>query len=253
MKVWLTVHYSDSWADPGQQSLPGDWSGISFAALKDSVYEYTAKIIAEIHPDYIQIGNEINNGFLWPHGRVPEQAGQFLDLLSAGTRAVRDHSDSTRIIIHYAGHENAVWFYGQLASTDYDLIGLSYYPWWHGKEPDSLRQVMIELKHTFDKGILIAETAYPFTLEWNDWTHNSVGLESQLILPEYPATPSGQKDFLFDLQDLIISANGIGLCYWGAEWIAYDGPQSTQGSGWENLALFDFNQQVQPGMQVFRK
>lgn len=66
LKVWLTVHYSDSWADPGQQTKPAAWASLSFDALKDTMYNYTARVVSQINPDYIQIGNEINGGLLWP-------------------------------------------------------------------------------------------------------------------------------------------------------------------------------------------
>ena len=69
-KVWLTLHYSDTWADPGHQETPSNWSGLSFNNLKDSLYNYTQKVIHEITPNYIQIGNEINNGILHPTGNI---------------------------------------------------------------------------------------------------------------------------------------------------------------------------------------
>ena len=111
---------------------------------------------------------------------------------------------------------------------------------------------LTELSNNFGKEILIAETAYPFTLGWNDWTNNIVGLEEQLILPDYPATPSGQKNFIRDLKNLVLEIdNGIGFCYWGAELIAWDGENSENGSVWENQALFDFNNTELPVLQEF--
>ena len=76
-KTWLTLHYSDSWADPGQQNPPSQWQGISFSALKDSVYNYTKKVMQEMQPDYIQIGNEINTGILHPYGGLSNQSSEF--------------------------------------------------------------------------------------------------------------------------------------------------------------------------------
>ena len=241
-KTWLTLHYSDSWADPGQQNPPTQWQGISFSALKDSVYNYTKKVMQEMQPDYIQIGNEINTGILHPYGELATNHQNFIELVQQGSLAVRERSMDCKIILHYAGIEHADWFFTQVNQIDYDIIGLSYYPIWHGKSLTALKNRMQELSNIHNKKILIAETAYPFTLEWNDWTNNIVGLDEQLILPEYPATPEGQRNFIRQIKTLTKELeNGIGFCYWGAELIAWKGNQSTDASPWENQALFDFN------------
>ena len=241
-KTWLTLHYSDSWADPGQQNPPTQWQGISFSALKDSVYNYTKKVMQEMQPDYIQIGNEINTGILHPYGDLATNHQNFIELVQQGSLAVRERSMDCKIILHYAGIEHADWFFTQVNQIDYDIIGLSYYPIWHGKSLTALKTRMQELSNIHNKKILIAETAYPFTLEWNDWTNNIVGLDEQLILPEYPATPEGQRNFIRQIKTLTKELeNGIGFCYWGAELIAWKGNQSTDSSPWENQALFDFN------------
>lgn len=241
-KTWLTLHYSDSWADPGQQNPPSQWQGISFSALKDSVYNYTKKVMQEMQPDYIQIGNEINTGILHPYGDLATNHQNFIELVQQGSLAVRERSMDCKIILHYAGIEHADWFFTQVNQIDYDIIGLSYYPIWHGKSLTALKTRMQELSNIHNKKILIAETAYPFTLEWNDWINNIVGLDEQLILPEYPATPEGQRNFIRQIKTLTKELeNGIGFCYWGAELIAWKGNQSTDASPWENQALFDFN------------
>lgn len=252
LKVWLTVHYSDTWADPGQQETPVQWQGISFLALKDSVYNYTQKIVNEIQPDYIQIGNEINNGFLFPYGNIATNESQFIEILSAGIQAVRATQNSTKIIVHFAGTQAVNSFFNRINTLDFDMIGLSYYPIWHGQDLEQLQNTLNQLKANFQKEIVIAETAYPFTLDWNDWTNNIVGLDNQLILPEYPASFQGQKDFLEKIKQITSAINGLGFCYWGTELVAFDGQQSTHGSPWENQALFDFNNKVVPAMQVFK-
>ena len=127
LKVWIDLHYSDTWADPSHQEPPLAWQGISFDALNDSVYNFTKKVVSEIVPDFIQIGNEINPGFLLPEGAISNKT-QFLRLLSSGVKAVRDYSDSAKIIIHYAGIEEADWFFSTISQVDYDIIGISYYP-----------------------------------------------------------------------------------------------------------------------------
>ena len=109
------------------------------------------------------------------------------------------------------------------------------------------------LSETKNKKIIIAETAYPFTIQWNDWTNNIVGLEEQLILPKYLANPEGQSRFIKDLKALTQDLKkGIGFCYWGAEKIAWKGNQATDASPWENQALFDFNNNALPGLREFK-
>ncbi|HET9053601.1 MAG TPA: glycosyl hydrolase 53 family protein, partial [Cyclobacteriaceae bacterium] len=98
MKVWLTLHYSDTWADPGHQVKPAAWSEASFADLQDSVYLYTKKVMTEINPDIIQIGNEINGGFLLPEGST-DNVPDFVALLKKGVQAVRESSAETKIMI----------------------------------------------------------------------------------------------------------------------------------------------------------
>ena len=252
-KTWLTLHFSDTWADPAHQETPTQWQGINFTQLKDSVYSYTEKIVNELQPDYIQIGNEINSGFLHPYGHMSNNYGQFIALMDTAIAAVRTNTNDTEIILHFAGIEGSDWFFDQVSSLDYDIIGLSYYPIWHGKSLNNLQSKMQYLSETHHKKILIAETAYPFTLDWNDWTNNIVGLDEQLILPEYPATIEGQRKFINQIKTLTKEVeNGIGFCYWGAELIAWKGNQSTDASPWENQALFNFDNKALPVLREFK-
>jgi arabinogalactan endo-1,4-beta-galactosidase len=251
MKVWLTVHYSDTWADPGAQQKPAAWAAANFTQLKDSIYNYTKKIVAEINPDYIQIGNEINGGLLWPEGSYNNMT-QMTELIRQGIRGVRDQSPQTKIMLHYAGFEFAASFFANFTSLDYDIIALSYYPIWHGKNLDQLQSSLTALGTQFNKDIVIAETSYPFTLGWSDYTNNVIGLADQ-ILPQYPATEQGQKDFLLKLKTIVLNApKGTGLCYWGGEFIAFKGNVSTNGSSWENQALWDFDYKALPGISIFK-
>ena len=252
-KIYLSLHYSDTWADPGSQITPLEWQNVSYSTLKAIVYDYTKMIVEQIDPDIIQIGNEINNGFLHPEGNRYSEPSQFLELLNEGIRAVRDNaSGQTKIMLHFAGHEEANVFFNFVDGLDYDIIGISFYQIWHGKSISELEQTLIQLRTLYDKEIMIAETAYPFTLGWNDWTNNIVGLENQLILPEFPATPQGQKNFVQQIKIMMTNLNGgIGLSYWGAELIAWNGPESSEGSPWENQALFDFNNQALPVIEEF--
>ncbi|MCO5265524.1 MAG: arabinogalactan endo-1,4-beta-galactosidase [Lentimicrobium sp.] len=250
LKVWLTVHYSDTWADPGNQLVPDAWKDLGYYILKDSVYHYTAEIVSKIKPDYIQIGNEINNGFMWPQGSSAYQTN-FRELLKAGSKAVRDQDPNCKIILHYAGIENSSAFFSNLQDIDFDIIGLSYYPLWHGKSLSLLESTMNSLGRQFSKQVMIAETSYPFTLGWNDWTNNIMGLEEQL-LEGYPASPSGQKAYLNEIKRISTAdEHSIGFAYWGGEWIAFKGPQATNGSSYENQAFYDFNLKVLPVIEVF--
>lgn len=253
-KTWLTLHYSDIWADPAHQKTPVQWQGTSFAALKDSVYNYTQKVINEIQPNYIQIGNEINAGILHPYGAIPTNFQNFVSLLQEAISAVRENSAECIVIIHFAGIDNSDWFFNQIRAIDYDIIGLSFYPIWHGKSLNNLKAKMQQLSNTHNKKILIAETAYPFTLEWNDWTNNIVGSDKQLILPEFPATPDGQRNCIKQIKQLTAEVeSGMGFCYWGAELISWKGNQSTDASPWENQALFDFDNKALSVLKAFRK
>ena len=251
-KIWITPHFSDTWAHPGQQQIPDDWESLSFEELKEQLYSYMSQIMTEINPDYIQVGNEINTGILFPHGNITENQEQFVELVNVGINAVRDSSNSTKIILHCAGFESSNWFFNVVNEVDYDIIGISYYPWWHGKSLVGLKNQLTNLSINFNKEILIAETSYPFTLGWNDWTNNNVGLEEHLILPDYPASPQGQKNFIKDIKNLIFEINnGVGFCYWGADQIAWDCETSTNGSTWENQAIFDFDNKVLPVLNEF--
>ncbi len=250
LKVLLTVHYSDDWADPAKQNKPEAWKNCSISQLNDSISAYTRTIMSAIQPEYIQIGNEINNGLLWPEGSLSNLA-TMKSFLKTAITAVREVNSSTKVMLHYAGMENAAEFYEKFTELDYDLIGLSYYPMWHGKDLNRLQQTLTQLSTKFGKSTMIVETSYPFTLGWNDWTNNVVGLENQ-ILNEFPATPLGQKQFLSKLKSIVQSApNCLGFCYWGGEWVSFNGKQATNGSTWENQALWDFNNRALPILDDF--
>lgn len=253
LKVWITVHYSDTWADPERQTTPDEWKNLSFADLKTAVAAYTSTIITEINPDIIQIGNEINSGLLWPQGNLINQETQCIDLLKTASATIRSKAPKTKIMIHYAGVKasDTDWFFGKVNSVDYDYIGLSYYPIWHGTDLSVVKSTIDALGTKYSKKVLIAETAYPFTLLWNDNTGNIVGNENQLV-SGYPATPDGQKNYVLAIKDLVkTSKNGIGFAYWGGEWIAFKGTASTNGSTFENQAFYDFSNKALPVLQAF--
>lgn len=253
LKVWLTVHYSDTWADPSAQIIPAEWASLSFADLKTAAVAYTGQILTDIQPDLIQIGNETNDGFMFPAGNLTNNEGQYLQLVNAISAKIRQQSPNAKIMLHHAGTNGADWFYNKVANVDYDYIGLSYYPIWHGTNLAALKSSIAALGAAHNKKVLIAETAYPFTLQWNDWTNNVVGQASQII-PTYAATPAGQLSYLQAIRNLVeTSGVGKGFCYWGAEWTAWKGTQATNGSTWENQALWDFDYNALPAMGAFVK
>ena len=254
MKVLLDFHYSDTWTDPGQQAKPSAWAALADAALGDSVYQYTKRVVSLIQPDYVQIGNEINGGMLWENGRLSKQDA-FVGFLKKGVQAVREVLPQTKIIIHFAGINNSDYFYNVLKTKglDYDIIGLSFYPVFHGKDLNALTTTMSQLVSKYGKKCMLAEMAYPFTLGWADNTNNTVGLSSQLVTG-YPATAEGQKQYLLKLRQIVTdNEKGFGFCYWAPDWIAFKGPTSTTGSNAENQALFNFNHKALPAMQFYRQ
>ncbi|PKP24338.1 MAG: arabinogalactan endo-1,4-beta-galactosidase, partial [Bacteroidetes bacterium HGW-Bacteroidetes-22] len=180
MKVWLSVHYSDTWADPEKQVKPEAWNQLSYVTLKDSVNAYTRRIARAIQPDYIQIGNEINNGILWPEGSS-QNPEQMKALIETGISAVRAVSAKSKIMIHIAGIDDAEWLLNEYNITGYDMVALSYYPVWHGKSLLNLEKVIYDIGRKFNKKVVIAETAYPFTLLWNDYTNNIIGSNNQIL------------------------------------------------------------------------
>jgi arabinogalactan endo-1,4-beta-galactosidase len=199
----------------------------------------------------VQLGNEIIGGFLWPEGRVggsyntTQQWTQFTSLLKEAHRAVDDALPDTSIpvMIHIdRGGDNSGsrWFYDNLNNynVSFDFIGLSFYPWWHGTLTQ-LSQNLNDLAGRYNKNIIVVETAYPWTLQWDDNVNNLVGNNSQLHTG-YPATTQGQYNFLKDIITIVKNTpgnRGKGLFYWAPEWISVP----PLGSSWENLALFSFS------------
>jgi arabinogalactan endo-1,4-beta-galactosidase len=251
MKVWITVHYSDTWADPGHQEKPAAWSSMNFAQLKTAVYNYTTLLMNELKPEIIQIGNETNDGMLWPEGKISTNEMQYLALTQTAVDAIRTTSTKTKIMLHFAGISGADYYFNKVKSIDYDYIGISYYPLWHGKNLSHLENTLNQLATTYEKKVVIAETAYPFTLGYNDYTNNIVGQENQLI-PGFAATAEGQHAFLMALKSMTDrSTSIIGYCYWEPQFVAFRGPTSNQGSPWENQALWNFENKSLPALEFF--
>jgi arabinogalactan endo-1,4-beta-galactosidase len=260
LDLLLDFHYSDTWADPSSQTKPSAWVDLDFETLCDSVEQYSRHVITKLKnqntlPKYVQIGNETDCGLLWPDGYVCDESNNdsqwnklrelFMHAIE-GVNSALDTQDTLEIISHVSSGGN--WFFSNLIGQgiDIDILSISYYPMWHGTLTD-LNQNIDELGNEFQKPVLIVETAYPFTLQWNDNTNNILGLETQL-LENYEASEEGQFSFLHDLITLVNQNNyGLGICYWAPDWIS----TNQFGSSWENQALFDFDGELLDAISVF--
>jgi arabinogalactan endo-1,4-beta-galactosidase len=260
LDLFLDFHYSDTWADPSSQTKPSAWVDLNFETLCDSLEQYSHHVITKLKnqntlPKYVQIGNETDCGFLWPDGYVCDESNNdsqwnklrelFMHAIE-GINSALDTQDTLKIISHVSSGGN--WFFNNLIGqgVDIDILSISYYPMWHGTLSD-LNQNMDELGNEFQKPVLIVETAYPFTLQWNDNTNNILGLETQL-LEDYEASEEGQFTFLHDLITLVEENDyGLGICYWAPDWIS----TNQFGSPWENQALFDFDGELLDAISVF--
>lgn len=257
MKISLDFHYSDWWADPGKQNKPAAWKNLAFDDLAKAVYDYTKDVVAAMvaqgtPPIMVQPGNEIVGGMLWPDGKVdsdsPEQWARLAKLLDAGIRAVHDAQGKNRIqtMIHLdrgGDNKTAVWWFDHLKASgvQFDLIGLSYYPWWHG-HLDAIQANVNDLEKRYGKDTYIVETGYPWEIEaWSGaHVYNGPKLEAG-----YPATPEGQAAFLRKVIQIIReipNGHGKGLLYWAPTWIS---PKDRHGA-YDNLAVFDHDGNALP-------
>jgi len=278
LKLLLDFHYSDWWADPGKQNMPKAWKDLDTVQLNRSVYEYTAEVIKTLAaagalPDMVQIGNEVNGGMMWPAGKTWSEGGEvvggydgFAKLLSQGTQAVRDndpHRDDPqkkiRIAIHLAdGGDNDLYrtVFDELTKrkVDFDIIGLSYYSFWHGPL-DQFADNMIDISERYEKDVVVLEAAYPYTTDDADGHPNIVG-GGTLELGGYKATVQGQATAIRDIMVAVAqvpNGRGLGVFYWEPEWIAVEGAgwATGEGNAWENSAMFDFEGNALPSLDIF--
>lgn len=196
----------------------------------------------------VQVGNETNIEILQlekniVHG-IPDWQRN-ATLLNSGIKAVRDYSKTANkkigIILHIAQPENARWWFKQAAEngvTDFDIIGLSYYPQWSTYKLPQLPAAISELKTVHNKEVMIVETAYPWTLQNFDKAGNV--LDNKAVQPEFPATAKGQLLYLLTLTQLVKKAGGLGVIYWEPTWVSTRCKTLWgRGSHWENASFFD--------------
>ncbi len=296
MDILLDFHYSDFWADPGKQFKPKAWEGMDADGLVQAIYDYTVNVMNVCKdngciPDMVQAGNELSNGMLWPDGqvfnestalslgRMPEY-DNLARFVSAGIRGVKAVNPDTKIMIHLDnGGNNELyrrWFDNYIKrGEDFDVIGLSYYPFWHGTLND-LSANMADIAKRYGKELIIAEVSMGFTMEdYKDYEklpdeeRKGMATRQELVDKiEYPMTKEGQSGFMKDIMDRICKVPdglGAGFYYWEPAWIPVNGSgwatkESLEyikdpgpcGNEWANQALFDYNGNVLPALKVIR-
>ncbi len=290
-KILLDFHYSDFWCDPGKQTMPKAWVGLSKEEVASRLYAYTKETLKKassdgIKVDSIQIGNEITNGMLWPLGKlnyvdehhIREGYENLILFLKAGIKAAREVTPKALLVIHLENSGNLVLheeFYTQMAkhNLDYDVIGLSYYPYWHGLFPAFFANVE-NLKAKFHKPIWIVETGYGFTME--PFIFDG-GFQDNLISEEffkksanvnrpYPLSKEGQRDFVKALLTLSKEHGIEAIFYWEPTWLPLPGLEWASKAGetytheleksthneWANQCLFDYEGNATPALDEFK-
>jgi arabinogalactan endo-1,4-beta-galactosidase len=277
LAIYVVLHYSDHWADPTHQAKPAVWSDLSFDSLCDRVYEYTKAVMAAMEaqgtsPAIVQIGNEITNGILWAEaGQSPEHGGRLFPCDEAGRHSSYDaqwnvfativgqaisavrHASSglksrPKIMLQIdkgAWPEVAAWWFDKARAhgIDFDIMGLSYYFLWHYATLDELARLAC-LSATFpDKGLMLAETAYPY--------RRAAGIAMDPPPNSPPFTRRGQATYLTEaLKAIRILPNGLGVCWWGAFFLndRYDPCEDL----FRAQALFDARGIAVPALAAFR-
>jgi arabinogalactan endo-1,4-beta-galactosidase len=209
-KIMIDFHYSDTWADPGHQTTPAAWSTETYAQLQTSVYNYTFNFMTAlaadgIYPAYVQVGNEINSGMLWPIGSVGATTPngnnftQITGLINSGYNAVKTVSPTTKVVIHIATISNLSdfeWFFDGLtaAGGNFDVIGGSYYD-----GPSNITTVAANLKTLtarYNKPVMICEIGYLYSDPTGAYT------DIQSAIQAVNAVPNNM---------------GLGVIYWEPE------------------------------------
>ncbi|GJE88499.1 glycoside hydrolase family 53 protein [Phanerochaete sordida] len=255
MKILIDLHYSDTWADPGHQAIPSGWP-TDLNGLNTQIYTYTLNLVtafknAGITIDYIQIGNEINDGLLWPTGQI-SKAGfhPASELLHSAASGVRTGSPSTKIVVHIAngwdaGSVNYFWggifVAGAFATSDVDIMGFSFYPFYGtGATLSALQSSLNGVISKFNKDVLVAET------DWPEACSSSVALSE----PSIPKSAAGQQTWVKDIE-IVLSGlsggHGLGVVYWEPGWIGNAG----LGSSCSDALLVDSSGNTRQSISLF--
>jgi arabinogalactan endo-1,4-beta-galactosidase len=246
-KFLLDYHYSDTWADPGHQPVPKAWAAMPHEKMVEALYEYTRDTTAAFRdagvlPDMVQIGNEVSAGMVWPDGRLPQNWDHFADFIRAGIAGVeagKGNRPRPRIMIHIdkgGDREATKAFFDRLRTygIEFDVIGQSYYPWWHGSLND-LRENLIFMAKEYRKPVIVVEAAY-----------NCRPAEYRGKPAPFPETPEGQRDFWEEVNRAVQATPdglGAGVFWWEP---AVTGPLMRRG-------MFDENFNALPAIAVFDK
>jgi len=229
-QLLLDIQYSDTWADPAAQTKPAAWARLGFESLVGKVREYTASVLtnfkeAGVSPDFVQLGNEITNGMLWPEGRIEYKKaaggeswsglGQLLCAAREGLDSVYPEGARPKVVLHIectGDAERSVWFYQQAIAhhVAFDIAGFSYYPEWQGGARQ-LRTTLSAVARALHKPVLLVETAYPWKddIHWKDRPNM-----------DWPLSAAGQAAFLNDVIKVLRDVPeglGLGLLYWHPE------------------------------------
>ena len=254
----LDFHYSDTWADPGHQAIPSAWTNLTFSQLVQQMRTYNSNTIvafaaAGATPDYVQVGNEITAGMLWPYGQVNAytsggtQWTNLCQLIEAAIQGIQDATNATgakmpAIIIHIdrgGDWTTTMKFFDNLnaQAVPFDVIGESYYPFYQGS-PTSLSNCLNNASARYGKPIIVAEDAFPYTNTCpSAWLSQLYG---------YPPTIDGQVSFMATLAQIVKSVPnqlGVGLFYWGAEYQSVSGVNE---AGFNTASFFDSHGNVLP-------
>lgn len=256
MEFMLDFHYSDWWADPAQQRKPAQWENLSFSELEQAVFDYTRDTLLTLEehgllPSVVQIGNEIRSGFLFPEGQLPDCAGM-VKLINAGIRGVRSVAgkEKMQVMIHLDQGGRFFflkeWFDNALKEgmEEFDVIGLSFYPFWHGTYQD-LKETMERLISLYGKPIMIVETAHPWRICQDGFVD-----KKQVEIAGFEASEEGQKVVLDLVMQLVASVKddmGQGVFYWEPICKA----QSEHG-GWDtNMGVLDEDGKAMRSIESF--
>lgn len=266
LRLLVDLHYSDTWADPRNQNPPARWRGQDLAELCRSVETYTRDVVEAFArqgtpPEMIQIGNEISHGLLWPVGRIPGDDDSWVALARLLRAGIDGAGPGPRIMIHTdLGGDNgaARHFYDRLTAHDvaFDVVGLSYYPFWHGPLA-GIRDNMVDLALRYDRDVVVVEAAYPWTLD-NPAAHPDRFCTSTEQLPDsatYPPTPAGQAAFFEALRGClgrVPGGHGLGFVVWEPAWLDGVGWGPGAPNPFANLTLFDHRGRALPALRALR-
>lgn len=286
MKVMIDFHYSDFWADPKRQHAPKAWEGMSVEEKAEALYDFTKDSLTQlldagVDVGMVQIGNEINYGM-----SGEKQFEKVVELLKAGSLAVREVSEAygkeIDVVVHYTRIQDkadVLTLVERLirSELDFDMIGMSYYPFWDGSF-ENMSRVLELINEKYGKKAFIAETSYCYTTEDGDGFGNS--LSSKDLVKGYPASVEGQATVIHDICQCVSDVKGIGIFYWEGAWIPvgpanadnsaiweqygsgwassyasdYDPEDAGKyygGSSWDNQAFFDFEGHPLESLKVF--